>query len=1064
MKKIISFLLALIIVSTALPAFKADYALAAESYTMYAGDSLTLKPYSTSGKTLASYNWISNSPYDVEIVSQSSSSCVIKAKKATSGTVVINFNYYYYITSGSYTYQAQGADAFYITVEDIDAVSISLPTSYTVTEGSSFTLTPVLTPSNASSALTWQSNDVLTAVVDENGVVTAVNPGTATITVTTDNGLSADCKVTVQAAALYCAATLPRNNAVNVDSKSTITLTYNTYLLKGTNFEDITLTNNTTGENVEIDTVINGKKLVITPKAELKAGHCYTVTVPASGLQNYSNSPLSDKTILTFTTKAVELLNSTPAHESENISISSIITAEFDTALYQGTAFADIVLTNKSTGDAVESRVEINDAILTVTPASVLDYSTQYELVIPKGAVKNSDNSENTNSYCITFTTKAPMPEMTDSFPAANSVDCFADTEITVYFDMDISRGSEFDNISLADHENKAVTGKTEINGNVLTLTPLELLKYNTTYRLTIPKGAVVNSGSDANSDRLTISFTTGDALIGDTAIPVISPQNGRIGRDDTITLDCSDTDAKIYYTTDGSNPLENGQLYTNGFKLCSDEKTVRCIALKDGIAGGEARADYEFYYVPSEAKALFGGSGGDGFTAIAAAQNGWVVCGYSEYNSFGTGIWEDTESHGDADAFIIKYSSDGSIEWKKSFGGSANDFFYGIAAAEDGYIAVGTSEKGSFNTGDWAKVYAKCSYSYEYDATIVKFDLQGNILWKKNYNTSGDSFAEFYDVTVTNDGGYAASGYRSSSDLGGCLILVKYSSTGAAGWVKAITSVCNMHDSKNGFEAVITDGSHIIAAGEANENLYIAKYAADSGSFNWGKSLSNHSTANERIYDITKAEDGYIAVGYSEELNFDTGSFAGIKALGGNDAVILKYDTSGNVVWIRNFGSSGNDYFYGVTADEDGFVAVGSVTSDNGSDAVAVKYDASGNILWKKILSGPGTDIFKGITATEEGYIACGNIAYQSFGNGDFSDIAGYGLTDGIIVKFSNAVTDIIKGDINNDGTADSADAAAVLRYISNMDILTTEQKEIANINNDNSIDLKDVILILRQ
>ncbi len=134
MKKTVLYVLALVIAFSSLFVFNADCVTAAESYEMYVGDTFTLKPYSTSGKTIASYSWVSNSPYDVEIVSQSSASCIIKAKKATSGRIVVNFNYYYYITSGTYTYQAKGADAFYITVYDIEATSVSLPTNYTLTE------------------------------------------------------------------------------------------------------------------------------------------------------------------------------------------------------------------------------------------------------------------------------------------------------------------------------------------------------------------------------------------------------------------------------------------------------------------------------------------------------------------------------------------------------------------------------------------------------------------------------------------------------------------------------------------------------------------------------------------------------------------------------------------------------------------------------------------------------------------------------------------------------------------------------------------------------------------
>ncbi len=74
---------------------------------------------------------------------------------------------------------------------------IEMKSSITLYTGDSYTLTPTVYPSNAQYTLTWSSSDNNVAKV-EDGKVTAINPGTATITVRTDNNLSASCKVTVK--------------------------------------------------------------------------------------------------------------------------------------------------------------------------------------------------------------------------------------------------------------------------------------------------------------------------------------------------------------------------------------------------------------------------------------------------------------------------------------------------------------------------------------------------------------------------------------------------------------------------------------------------------------------------------------------------------------------------------------------------------------------------------------------------------------------------------------------------------------------------------------------------
>ena len=68
--------------------------------------------------------------------------------------------------------------------------------------GETETLVATVAPENATNkAVTWASDDETVATVDENGVVTAVAAGTATITVTTTDGsFTDDCEVTVTAA------------------------------------------------------------------------------------------------------------------------------------------------------------------------------------------------------------------------------------------------------------------------------------------------------------------------------------------------------------------------------------------------------------------------------------------------------------------------------------------------------------------------------------------------------------------------------------------------------------------------------------------------------------------------------------------------------------------------------------------------------------------------------------------------------------------------------------------------------------------------------------------------
>lgn len=72
--------------------------------------------------------------------------------------------------------------------------------SITISVGSSETLVPVLTPKTAKTTYKWTSSNKKIAKVDANGKVTGVKPGTAKITVKTDNKKKATITVKVKKA------------------------------------------------------------------------------------------------------------------------------------------------------------------------------------------------------------------------------------------------------------------------------------------------------------------------------------------------------------------------------------------------------------------------------------------------------------------------------------------------------------------------------------------------------------------------------------------------------------------------------------------------------------------------------------------------------------------------------------------------------------------------------------------------------------------------------------------------------------------------------------------------
>ena len=101
-----------------------------------------------------------------------------------------------------------------------------------------------------------------------------------------------------------------------------------------------------------------------------------------------------------------------------------------------------------------------------------------------------------------------------------------------------------------------------------------------------------VTFNASANQVRATkITVTIGQAGL---AKPVISPAAGTYYDPINVTMTCSTSGAKIYYTTNGSNPTTNSTQYTAPFKLSSNA-TVKAISAMNNEVSDVVEASYEF-------------------------------------------------------------------------------------------------------------------------------------------------------------------------------------------------------------------------------------------------------------------------------------------------------------------------------------------------------------------------------------------------------------------------------------------------------------------------------------
>jgi hypothetical protein len=145
------------------------------------------------------------------------------------------------------------------------------------------------------------------------------------------------------------------------------------------------------------------------------------------------------------------------------------------------------------------------------------------------------------------------------------------------------------------------------------------------------------------------------------------------------------------------------------------------------------------------------GGSGYDGSNFIQQTNDGGYILAAKSLSNDG----DVSGNHGQLDSWVVKLSNIGAIEWQKSLGGSGDDVGSSIQRTNDGgYIVTGTSNS---NDGDVSGNHGGLDY------WIVKLTSVGVIEWQKSLG--GSASEQSFSIDLTNDGGYILSGFSESND-----------------------------------------------------------------------------------------------------------------------------------------------------------------------------------------------------------------------------------------------------------------------------------------------------------
>ncbi len=286
----------------------------------------------------------------------------------------------------------------------------------------------------------------------------------------------------------------------------------------------------------------------------------------------------------------------------------------------------------------------------------------------------------------------------------------------------------------------------------------------------------------------------------------------------------------------------------------------------------------------------------------------------------------------GDNDYFIVKYNSNGIVLWQDTIDNGEEDYAECVAVDNSNNIIV---------TG-------YCTIGGDYDYFTVKYDSSGTILWQGTLDNNG-----LYDiargVAVDNANNIIVTGY---CDIGSdCVYLtVKYDSSGTIIWADTLSN--GPWDSA--FDVAVDNANNIIVTGYTstgvNNDYFTVKYDS-SGTILWQDIIDNHQF--DQAYSVAVDNSNNIIVtGCSGEPFSDYDYFT------------VKYNSSGTILWQDTLDNSDHDdVAYSVAVDNaNNIIVTGYCTTGGDYDYFIVKYDSSGTILWQGTLDNGNDDIAHGV------------------------------------------------------------------------------------------------------
>ena len=247
------------------------------------------------------------------------------------------------------------------------------------------------------------------------------------------------------------------------------------------------------------------------------------------------------------------------------------------------------------------------------------------------------------------------------------------------------------------------------------------------------------NGATSGTVKLLSIEITyesAGGEVVETVATPVFSLDGGEITADTEISIECATEDATIKYTIDGSEPAENGIVYTEPFTL-NEDATVKAIAIKDGYNNSAVATATYTLFVSSEYS----------YELVTSVEDGghYIIVGAEEENYFAMGAQSSNNNNRVAVAVECNNNTIANptvrvCEFEIQKGAIANTWAFNTG---DGYLYAASSEKNYLRTE--TTLSNNSSATIEIDETTgvatIKFQGSNTRNWMR-YNSQSKLFS----------------------------------------------------------------------------------------------------------------------------------------------------------------------------------------------------------------------------------------------------------------------------------------------------------------------------------